>query len=268
MPHADSGGVALYYEIHGEGPPLLLIPGFGSTTLVYFANIEPLARRFRVIVFDPRGSGRSGVPESGYAMQAFVDDCAAVLDAAGEDSAHVVGASFGGMVAQNLALLRPELVRRLVLICTTPGGPHHVAPPPEQMAVFLAAGDIADPAAAVRSTYPLHYSDDYIAAHDAEIVARSIANAHLRSTPQGRMGQLVAVSEHDTLDRLADLRAPALVLHGAEDGIVPVENGRRIAEAIPGARLKVFPRAKHIVFTECAGELNRDIIEFLSANER
>lgn len=268
MPHADSGGVALYYEVHGEGEPLLLIPGFGSTTLVYFANIAPLARRFRVIVFDPRGSGRSGVPDSGYAMQDFVDDCASVLQDAGEDSAHIVGASFGGMVAQNVALLRPDLVRRLVLICTTPGGQHHVPPPPEQMAVFMAAGDIADPAAAVRSTYPLHYSDAYIAAHDHEIVARSIENAHLRSTPQGRMGQLIAVSQHDTLDRLPGLRVPTLVLHGAADGIVPLENARLIAGAIPGARLKVFPAAKHIVFTECAGELNRDIIEFLSANER
>lgn len=268
MPHVNADGAKLYYEVHGDGPPLLMIPGFGSTTLVYFANIAPLAEHFKVVVFDPRGSGRSDVPDSGYSMQAFVDDCVTVLQEAGEESAHVVAASFGGMVAQNLALTYPERVRRLVLICTTPGGPHHVAPPPEQMAVFMAAGDIADPAAAVRSTYPLHYSDAYIAAHDAEIVERSLANAHLRSTPAGRMGQLVAVSQHDTFDRLATLATPTLVLHGDHDGIVPIDNGRNIARQIPNARLKIYPGTKHIVFTECADEMNRDIILFLSENER
>ncbi|MEX0751180.1 MAG: alpha/beta hydrolase [Dehalococcoidia bacterium] len=268
MPHASADGAQLYYEVHGSGDPLLMIPGFGSTTLVYFANIAPLAERFKVIVFDPRGSGRSDVPSSGYSMQGFVDDCVSVLSAAGEASAHVAAASFGGMVAQNLALTYPERVRRLVLICTTPGGPHHVSPPPEQMAVFLAAADIPDPAAAARSTYPLHYGDAYIAEHDAAIVERSLANAHLRSKLEGRIGQLTAVSQHDTLDRLPKLSTATLILHGQHDGIVPVENSRKMAAAIPNARIKIYPDAKHIVFTECADELNRDIIEFLTENER
>ena len=268
MPHAESNGAGLYYEVHGSGQPLLMIPGFGATTNVYWANIEPLAERFKVIVFDPRGAGRSDVPSDGYSMRHFVDDCVAIIEAAGESSAHIFGASFGGMVAQNLALTCPDRVRRLVLICTTPGGAAHVPPPVEQLATFMAAAEITDPAAAVRSTYPLHYSDAYVAAHDAEIVERSLANAHLRSTPQGRAGQLVAVNEHDTLDRLPSLRIATLVIHGGEDGVVPVENGRIIADAIPGARLEIFPHAKHIVFTECAGQVNRDIIDFLNENER
>jgi len=268
VPHVSADGARLYYEVHGEGQPLLLIPGFGSTTLVYFANVAPLAGRFKVVVFDPRGSGRSDVPTAGYSMQRFVDDCVEVLRAAGEESAHVVGASFGGMVAQNFALTYPERTRRLVLICTTPGGPHHIPPPPENMAVFMAASDIADPAAAVRSTYPLHYSDSYVATHDAEIVERSLANAHLRSTAEGRAGQLAAVMEHDTLGRLRHLSMPVLILHGDSDGVVPVENSRRMAAANPRARLKIYAGARHICFTECADELNRDIIGFLTENER
>lgn len=268
MPYASANGARLYYEVHGDGQPLLMIPGFGSTTLVYFANVGPLAERFKVVVFDPRGSGRSDVPTSGYSMPAFVDDCVAILQAAGEESAHVVAASFGGMVAQNFALTHPDRTRRLVLICTTPGGTHHIAPPAENMALFMAASDIADPAAAVRSTYPLHYSDAYVAVHDAEIVERSLANAHLRSTAEGRAGQLEAVMQHDTLDRLPALAIPALVLHGDCDGVVPVDNSRKIAAAIPNARLKIYAGAKHVCFTECADEMNRDIIEFLTENER
>lgn len=266
MPNADANGARLYYEVHGEGQPLLLIPGFGSTVEIYVANAPALAERFRVIVFDPRGAGRSDVPQpaTSYSMQQFAEDCAAVLDAAGAESAHVFGTSFGGMVAQHLALLYPERVRRMVLGCTTPGGVAHVTPPPEQIATFLAASGIADPAAAVRSTYPLHYSDAFIAGHDEEIVARSQRNAHLRSTPEGRAGQLNAVSGHDTWERLPELRAPVFVAHGEEDGVVPVQNARNLASQIPGARLKIYPQAKHIFFIECADELNDDIAAFFT----
>ncbi len=269
MPFAEAAGARLYYEVHGEGQPLLLIPGFGSTVEIYVANTPALSERFRVIVFDPRGSGRSDVPEpaTAYSMPQFAEDCTVVLDAASADSAHVFGTSFGGMVAQHLALLYPERVRRLVLGCTTPGGSIHVSPPPEQIATFLAASGIADPAAAVRSTYPLHYSDAYIAGHDDEIVARSLKNAHLRSTPEGRAGQLNAVAGHDTWERLPELRTPVLVAHGAEDGVVPVQNGRNLAAQIPGARLKIYPGAKHIFFIECADELNDGISAFLTENE-
>lgn len=270
MPFAEASGARLYYEVHGAGEPLLLIPGFGSTVEIFVANTPALAERFRVIVFDPRGAGRSGVPvpATSYSMAQFAEDCTAVLDAVAADSAHVFGTSFGGMVAQHFALLHPDRVRRVVLGCTTPGGAAHALPPPEQIATFLAASGIADPAAAVRSTYPLHYSDAYIAGHDAELVARALRNAHLRSTLEGRAGQLTAVGGHDTWERLPELRAPVLVVHGDEDGIVPVQNARNLASQIRGARLKIYPNAKHIFFIECADELNADIAAFLNENER
>ena len=263
MPLAEAQGARLYYEVRGEGEPLLLIPGFGSTIPVYWANIPELSRHFRVIAFDPRGSGRSDVPLDGYTMRVFADDATAVLDAAGAATAHVFGTSFGGMVAQHLALEHPRRVRRLVLGCTTPGGPRHVLPPLENVTRFLAAGDIADAAEAVRSTYFMHYSDAYAAAHDAEIVERSLANASLRATPEGRAGQLAAVQGHDTYERLREIAHPTLVVHGGEDGMVPVDNGRLLAEAIPGARLIVYPEGRHIFFAECAEQLNADIAAFL-----
>ncbi len=266
MPLAEARGAHLYYEVHGEGDPLLLIPGFGSTIPAYWANIPELARHFRVIAFDPRGSGRSGVPPDGYTMQVFADDAAAVLDAAEAAAAHVFGTSFGGMVAQHLALEHPRRVRRLVLGCTTPGGTRHVPPPLENVTRFLAAGGIADPAEAVRSTYFMHYSDEYAAAHDGEIVERSLANAWLRATPEGRAGQLAAVQGHDTYERLRKIAHPALVVHGGEDGMVPVENGRLLGEAIPGARLIVYARGRHMFFAECAEQLNADIVAFLRAD--
>jgi pimeloyl-ACP methyl ester carboxylesterase len=267
VPFADAHGVRLYYEVHGQGEPLLLHPGFGSTVPVYWANTAALARHFQVIVFDPRGSGRSGVPEGACTMQDFANDAAALLDAAGVESAHVFGTSFGGMVAQHLAIEHPRRVRRLVLGCTTAGGTRHVLPPGDNVVRFLGAAENPDPVAAVRATYFMHYSDEYAASHDAEIVARSLANEHLRSTPQGRAGQLAAVQGHDTHDRLREIAAPTLVLHGAGDGMVPVENGRMLAAAIPNARLIIYQRGRHIFFAECAAQLNADIVAFLKADE-
>src|SRR5262249_21975158 len=158
----------------------------------------------------------------------------------------------------------PERVRRLVLCCTSPGGSHHVRPPEDQIATFMAASDIADPAEAVRSTYPLNYSEEHVAGHDAEIVARALAKRPLPPSPEGLEAQLAAVQEHDTYEHLPEITAPTLVAHGEEDGIVPVENGRIIASRIPGARLIIYPRAKHIFFVECAEELNAEVEAFLT----
>lgn len=263
MPYADAPGARLYYEIHGEEKPLLLHPGFGCTVEIFWANAPELARHFRVIVFDPRGAGRSSTGNGVAAPTTYADDAVAVLDAAGVATAHILGTSFGGMMAQHIALEHPRRVRRLVLGCTTAGGEQHVMPPGENMAKFMAASEITDPIAAVRSTYALNYSDAYVAAHDAEIVARSLANAELRSTPEGRATQIAAAQAHDTRGRLGAITCPTFVAHGADDGTIPSENGRALAAGIPNARFKLYPGGRHLFFMECADELNADIVAFL-----
>lgn len=267
MPHTNLPSGKTYYEVHGEGEPLLLHPGFGCTVEIYWRNALQLAEHFRVIVFDPRGAGRSDDGPPTLLMKDFADDAAALLDALDIESAHVLGTSFGGMVAQHIAIEHPHRVRRLVLACTSPGGSKHVAPPPENMIKFMAASGISDPAEAMRSTYALNYSDEFIAKNDAILAERARQNQHLRSTPEGQAGQLHAVQNHDTTARLADIVAPTFVTHGTEDGTVPVENGKIIASAIPGARLKLYPGGRHLFFTECADELNRDITAFLNEHD-
>src|SRR6266567_37661 len=155
VPYVKANGAKIYYETHGSGEPLLMIPGFGANATLYWANISALAEQFHVIAYDPRGAGRSDVPDAPYSMRMHAEDAIAVIEAAGEQSAHVFSTSMGGMIAQNLALLRPKRVRRLVLCCTTPGGTHHVLPPSEALERFIAAASIEDPAEAVRSPYPL-----------------------------------------------------------------------------------------------------------------
>lgn len=264
MPYADAAGARIYYELQGEGEPLLLIPGFGCNTSIYRANTPALARRFRTIAFDPRGAGRSGAPEDGYSMAVYADDCAAVLDAAGERSAHAFGTSFGGMIAQHLAILYPERVRRIVLGCTTAGGDAHVHPPPENVEAFVTAATLRDPVASLRMRFPLNYSDEYVAAHADELIAWAIADQGMRSTPAGSAGQFTAVHGHDTYERLPEIAAATLVVHGEDDALVPVRNAEILAERIPNARLRIFAGARHVFFFERADELNAELIAFLS----
>jgi pimeloyl-ACP methyl ester carboxylesterase len=265
VPYADAAGARIYYETHGEGEPLLIHPGFGSQGTLFRKSTPVLAQRFRTIVLDPRGAGRSDSPPGDYSMEHFADDAAAVLDAAGAESAHVFGTSLGGMVAQRFALRHPRRLRRLILACTTVGGSRHVMPTPETLVTFLAAGDIEDPAAAARSTFPMHYSEEYIARCGHELEAWARENEHLRSTAAARASQSAAAAGHDTYDVLPQIAAPTLVLHGEDDPLIRIENGRMLAERIPGARLIVYRGARHIFFVERADAMNADIAAFLCA---
>lgn len=265
MTYANLPSGKIYYETHGAGEPLLLHPGFGCSVEIYWRNVQPLAKHFQVIVLDPRCAGRSDTGPPTMLMKDFADDAAALLDVLGIESAHVFGTSFGGMVAQHIALEHPDRVRRLVLGCTTGGGAQHVLPPMENMAKFIAASDISDPADAVRSTYFINYSDEFVEKMDDVLVQRALANQHLRSTPEGRVAQVHAVQNHDTHGRLREIAHPTLVAHGTDDGTVPVENGRILAAGIPNATLRLYPGGRHLFFTECADDLNRDIAEFLTA---
>ncbi len=263
MPFVEASGARIYYETQGDGPPLLMHPGFGCNRSIYRANIPALAAHFRTIVLDPRGAGRSDAPANGYTMEVYANDCAALLDALGVERAHVLGTSFGGMVAQNFALLHPGRLRKLVLGCTTPGGAAHALPPQEAIDAYVDAASVDDPAEGVRMRARLNYTDSYLADHLGEIEQWAVDDDALRSPPQGIAGQLDAVAGHDVFDRLPQVSAPTLVAHGDDDGIVPVANGRNIAAQIPGAQLKIYEGARHVFFYERADEFNRDVLAFL-----
>src|SRR5215813_4154182 len=129
MPHTTSSdGARIHYEVHGSGQPVLLIMGLGSNAYGWYRTIPWLSPHYEVIAFDNRGTGRSDVPEGAYSIAQMAADAAAVVDAAGERTAHVCGASLGGMIAQGFAAAYPERLRSLMLICTTPGGAHSVRP--------------------------------------------------------------------------------------------------------------------------------------------
>lgn len=235
MPWATSGDVELWYERAGEGAPVLFIGGTGGDLRRHPNALEgPLARRFDVVAFDLRGQGRSGRPDRPYTMADYVDDTLAVLDTVGWARCSVVGASFGGMIGQELAVREPDRVDRLVLACTSSGGAGGSSYPVHEFAelaederarAFLAAAD---------TRFDRSWQD----AHPDEAAALLDHFAAVGAGLSRR--QLGARREHDVYDRLDRVAAPTLVAAGRYDGIAPVANARAIAERIPGARLEVF----------------------------
>jgi pimeloyl-ACP methyl ester carboxylesterase len=260
MPDVTHNGARMYWEEHGAGDPLLLIMGLGAT-LEWWDRVTPtLAARYRTILFDNRGVGRSDVPPGPYSIPEMADDAVAVLDAAGVTSAHVFGASMGGMIAQEVALRHPGRVRSLILGCTACGGKEAV-PAGREVAIALSARATLTREQAMWVMAP-HTFD---ASTPKEKVAEDIA-VRLRSivTNEGYFAQLQAIRAWSgTHDRLSRITMPTLVIHGETDELVPPENGRVIARAIPGARLVMLPHASHIFLTDQFEPASRAILEFL-----
>jgi pimeloyl-ACP methyl ester carboxylesterase len=264
MPYTDAPGFRMYYEEHGGGFPLLLINGLGSDHLEWLHQLPAFEARFRVVVFDNRGTGMTDVPPGPYSTAQMADDAASLLRALGIPQAHVLGVSLGGMIAQELALRHPDLVDGLVLGCTGPGGELSVRPSPEAMAVFsLARGE--DPEAELRRMLPFLYTDECIRERPEEIEGFVRRRLDYPAPPGGYLSQLSAAVTHDVSSRLEKIRARALVITGDADRLVNWENSLRLAGRIPGATMIVLPGAPHRLFAETADAFNREVLRFLDA---
>ena len=256
---ARSGDVGIAFELLGDGPPLLLVQGLGYGGRGWGPARELLAHDFLVVSFDPRGFGASDVPAGPYTTPQLAADAAAVLDAAGVERAHVVGASLGGMVAQELALARPELVDRLVLVCTTPGGADAFPMPQPTVQLMLEAPSL-EPEVALRRFVENALAGDA----PSELVERIVAHRLAHPPDQeGWLGQASAGVTHDARARLAAIEAPTLVVHGTEDRVVDSRNADLLAVAIPGARVDRFAGCGHLLFWERPERFAAVLREFL-----
>lgn len=257
MPVTITENTSIDYDISGEGPTLLLIGGLGFGRWGFFKQVPAFSRRFRTITFDVRGERRlqNGVAD-------LVDDVVALLDHLGVKKAHVLGTSLGGFVAQGLALMRPDLVDRLVLVCTSYGGRG-----PESMS-FQALADMMgwgsfDPEAVVRRGLETATSEKYRAEHEDEF--EQIVRWRLADSPSeaAYYEQARAGAGFDLSGDVGRITSPTLVIHGAEDRYVPVANAAALAGAIPASRLRVLDHAGHLVFIERFADVNREVISFL-----
>jgi 3-oxoadipate enol-lactonase len=259
MPHIHHAGADLYWEEHGSGEPLLLIMGLSYPASMWYRLLPTLKCRFRTILLDNRGVGSSSVPKGPYPISLMARDAAAVLDAAGVGSAHVLGASMGGMIAQELALLHPERVRSLVLGCTMAAGLKFRWSGLPQMVAQLRLWQRSPEECARRLVSLLYHPSTPVERIDEDMAVR------LRELPtvRGYLCQVGGLLSWNAAARVSRLRVPTLVLHGDSDRIIAPEQGQWLARQIPGARFSLIPDAGHMLMTDQPEMVERHVQEFL-----
>jgi 3-oxoadipate enol-lactonase len=263
VPFARNGTVTLHWESFGDGPAVLLIAGQGMTVDGWWSTIPVLARSFRVIAFDNRDTGRSSRLPWPYSVAHLALDAVAVLDAAGEEHAHVYGISLGSLVAQEVALRRPERVESLVLGASSAGGFAAYKPSPSSFAqTYLVRAGTMGPEEAQWAAVPYTYGEQTRRLHPERIVADIGHRLSSPPEPMAYLHQAAAVATHDAYERLNQMAAPTLVVHGEQDVFVPPANALVLAERIPGAELRLWPDAGHM-YTIDEPAADREIARFL-----
>lgn len=240
MPTVATGGTELYYERSGAGPRLVFLLGSSSNLAGSHLLVDLFTPRFDVVVHDYRGLGRSG-PTGAYDMATCAADTLSVMDAVGWDSARVIGVSFGGMVAQELAVTAPGRVERLALLCTSPGGAGGSSYPLDQLEGLPAA----DRMAARRRLADTRFDDEWLATHPAdrrlvELMAERTGSGEPGLPAAGVTAQLAARAHHDVWDRLGAITCPTLVACGRTDGIAPPANSEAIVSRVRHAELRTY----------------------------
>jgi 3-oxoadipate enol-lactonase len=252
--------VRIAWERRGAGDPVVLVHGLGYARWGWEPVTDALAERFETVLLDNRGIGESDAPPGPYTAAEMAADVVRVLDEAGLDRASVVGTSLGGMIAQELALTWPERVEKLVLVCTTPGGPS-AAPMPAVTVRLIAEAPTLEPLAALRRFVENALAPD----PPDELVERILAHRLATAQPVASWAaQAAAGASFDAWDRLPRLDIPTLVVHGTADVVVDPANADLLAERIPGAVVERFEGCGHLLFWEQPERFVHVVGEFLA----
>lgn len=242
--------MSLHHVRRGSGEPLLLIQGMSGHSLHWGEPfMTELERSFDCIAIDHRNTGQSPRGEGLFTLGDLAEDAAGVLDELGLRSAHVLGISMGGMVAQELVLRHPEKARSLVLGCTYAGGAGQSLASPEVLHVLAEGMQSGDRSQALRAAWSVNVSEAF-GADEANYSAFEEIALHKPVAVEVIMRQMQAIATHDTSASLGGIAAPTLVIHGTADEMLPAANGRAIAEAIPGARLELLEGVGHMFWVE------------------
>jgi 3-oxoadipate enol-lactonase len=234
MPFASVGDIDLYYELRGDGSPLVLIPGLGGDTRMFKPVVDALGPSFRTLTLDPRGAGRSSKPDIPYSITMLADDTAALMTGVGMPTAHILGLSMGGRIALDLALGHPEHVRGVILVSTS-----------------------ARSAPYRRPSWPWLVMD---------VLARLPVPRRIDpQPPYAHERQRAAVRSYDCTARLSEVRVPALILHGRQDHMVPFRLAVELHDHLQGSELVAVSGGHFALLTRHRQELVRAVAAFVSA---
>lgn len=262
MDRTKINGVELAYELRGAGKPLVMIHGAQGDQSMFNGVLPAFVNRFRVLTFDQRGSGLSEKPDRACSMAMLADDTAALMDHVGFSSAHILGVSMGGMIAQEFVLRHPGKTRSLVLGCTTPGGPNAVRLSDSAFARAYSTKEMSAEERG-RALAEACFTTGYIDQHP-EIVPAMVESRRQRPIDPVALGhRMKAVYAHDTYERLPQITCPTLVITGKDDVLISWENSRILAERIPGAKFVLLEPAGHLFWGEQPKQSYEAILSFL-----
>ncbi len=268
MPTFEHAGAELHYDLAGHaGPPVVLLTGWAVGGGVWEYQVPALAPRHRVACLDNRGAGKTRAPTRPWSIRDMAGDVLALFDHLGWRDAHVVGASMGGMIAQEVALAAPRRTRSLTLIATHSGRAVDHLP---RIRTLVGFARVNGGSAAVRraAVERMLFPDTYLATAPREPIERAITRDFTVQPPLAdRLAQLGAILRHTTSRRLRHLAVPTLVVHAGQDALLPPAGCAALAKLIPGARLVSVPEAGHGVIGQCPEVVNAALLEHLEAVE-
>jgi pimeloyl-ACP methyl ester carboxylesterase len=264
MPYSTGSGVALYYEIVGEGPPLFLINGYRLSGYAWpRAFVARMATRCTVILFDNRGTGRSDKPADGYDLANLANDVVALLDDLNIARMHLLGYSMGGAIAQEVAIRHADRVGRLILFATFCGG---IWSEPASYSIFrrLLTREGQTPEEAARQAWPVTYSPEYLATHTAAVERQMRRELEYPSPVFVAKQQMEAILKFDRYWDLPSILATTLVATGGHDILVKPRNSTILASRIPNARLELLADLGHRAIWEAPEEIADFICDFIT----
>lgn len=268
MPHITlRDGKMLFFEVHGEGFPLVMVEEWGCSRWIWFKQLRVFPSRYSCVVFDNRGVGLSDKPDERYSISTFAEDLRELLDSLGADRAFILGVSMGGFVAQDFALKYPDRVAGLVLVSTCSVGRELASKLREIVGGVLNRWSEVSAEEALRKVLTFAFNPDYMETHPEEV--DQIIFWVLEEAPPkyALIRQLEAIREFNLESKVSGIKAPTLVVAGTNDRVVPLKSSEALAEAVPQSRLVVFEGGSHFLFVEEARLFNRIVMEFLSEVE-
>ncbi len=266
MPYATIGDIDLYYEIHGpsDAPPLVLIGGWASYRWIWFRQVPAFKEKYRCIVFDNRGAGRSSKPDIPYTMEMFAADTVGLMEALDIENAHVLGISMGGLIAQQIAISYPEKVRSLILVSTHFGGPNIVPMDDRNMALLVALPtETISKEQAREMRYRATFSEQFIQ-ENRDVLENIDGWAEKHPTPLfAQVHQSSAVGAFDAEEEVKQISATTLIIHGDSDRAVPTQNGELLNNSIPNSRLVLIKDGSHFSIIEKYEDFNNAVMSFI-----
>lgn len=265
MPTLSIGDADLYYEAHGAGTPLLLVPGLSGVATFWAAQIPGLARDFRVVVHDHRGTGRSTHSRIRYSVEQMAGDVLRLMDALGIASAHLAGHSTGGAIGQILAQDHPDRLRSLVLSASWAGPDAYFRRCFESRREIL---ETLGPEAYLRASALFTLPPAWISVHDEALAAQHRQQAAAAAAVEVTASRIDAIVRFDRRARLHEIRTPTLVVVAADDALTPVFYSRELADRIPGAKLVLLDDGGHSAPVVAAEQWSAAVGGFLRSQPR